>query len=243
MAYHIHLQSTPTTMDAAAHFAKNGAPHLSLITASEQTKGRGRQGKVWETHKGYAFAGTFILREAIGPHLPLVASLALLKACQKVLEENVTLNSQRPTLNLSIKWPNDILKGDDKIAGILVEQRSETLALIGMGVNVVKAPDAPHTALLNEGTKPQSHFVSTLKGCMERELTLYNQHGWPHFSEEYEENCTTIGKKVRWNQSPTTAIYGQVLGLNSQGALKLQDENGVTHLVHAGEIIAQAVTS
>jgi BirA family transcriptional regulator, biotin operon repressor / biotin---[acetyl-CoA-carboxylase] ligase len=125
----LHLRETDSTNNRARELAGRGAPHGSLVTASVQTAGRGRQGRSWSAPAGRALLCSVLIREP--PRLlPLVAGLAVVD----VVGEDARL-----------KWPNDVLIGGRKLAGILVEGRpAERWAVTGIGINVaVRESDFP----------------------------------------------------------------------------------------------------
>ena len=117
----LHLRRTDSTNARARELAARGAPHGTLVTAREQTSGRGRQGRTWIAPPGRALLGSLVLREP--PRLlPLIAGIAVAEAVgQEAL----------------VKWPNDVLLDGRKVAGILVEGRpQERWAVLGIGLNV-----------------------------------------------------------------------------------------------------------
>jgi BirA family biotin operon repressor/biotin-[acetyl-CoA-carboxylase] ligase len=122
----VHHRRTDSTNARARELAAAGAPHGTLITAGEQTAGRGRQGRTWSAPPGRALLMSLVLRE--WPRLlPLAAALAV----AEVVREATT-----------IKWPNDVLLDGRKLAGILVEGRSqEGWMVLGIGLNVALRPD------------------------------------------------------------------------------------------------------
>ena len=122
----VHHRRTDSTNARARELATAGAPHGTLVTAGEQTAGRGRQGRVWSAPPGRALLMSLVLRE--WPRLlPLAAALAV----AEVAGEATT-----------IKWPNDVLLDGRKVAGILVEGRSqEGWMVLGIGLNVALRPD------------------------------------------------------------------------------------------------------
>jgi BirA family transcriptional regulator, biotin operon repressor / biotin---[acetyl-CoA-carboxylase] ligase len=117
----LHLRSTDSTNARARELAAAGAPHGTLITATEQTAGRGRQGRVWTAPAGKALLCSLIVRDP--PRLlPLAAGAAVAAAVAR---------------GALVKWPNDVLIDRRKVAGILVEGRPlERWAVLGIGVNV-----------------------------------------------------------------------------------------------------------
>lgn len=231
-----YLQSVTSTMDVAAQLAQNPqTPDMSCVFAEEQTAGRGRQGKRWQTVPYHSLACTYIIRENTGPHLPLVTALAIHRACK---------SHGIPT---QIKWPNDILLNNQKLAGILVEMAGPKTALIGMGLNVTQPATLPDDfiGIFATSANPQilrETLFDAITACLSNALALYGNQGWAPFAAEYAENCATLGKQVEWQKSPDHKILGTAVGLTPAGALELQDEQGTVHLIHSGDVIAQGRT-
>jgi BirA family transcriptional regulator, biotin operon repressor / biotin---[acetyl-CoA-carboxylase] ligase len=122
----LHLRRTASTNQHARELAVAGAPHGTLVTASEQTAGRGRQGRTWVAPPGRALLMSLVLRP---PRrlLPLAAGVAVAELAGP---------------QAAVKWPNDVLVAGRKIAGILVEGRpQEGWAVLGIGVNVALASE------------------------------------------------------------------------------------------------------
>jgi BirA family transcriptional regulator, biotin operon repressor / biotin---[acetyl-CoA-carboxylase] ligase len=125
----LHVRVTDSTNDRARELALRGAPHGTLVTAGEQSAGRGRGGRTWSAPAGSALLASLILRDP--PRLlPIAAGVAV--------AELVGSEAQ-------LKWPNDVLLGGRKVAGILVEGRpQERWAVLGIGLNVaVRVEDLP----------------------------------------------------------------------------------------------------
>ena len=122
----VHLRLTDSTNDRARALAGAGAPHGTLVTATEQSAGRGRQGRRWSAPAGRALLCSVVVREP--PRLlPLAAGVAV-----------ATLVGE----NARLKWPNDVLVDRRKVAGILLEGRpQEGWAVVGIGVNVALRED------------------------------------------------------------------------------------------------------
>ena len=122
----IHLRVTDSTNERARALAARGAPHGALVTASQQTAGRGRQGRSWTVRPGRALLCSLLLRDP--PRLlPLAAGVAVAEVAGE---------------GALVKWPNDVLIDGRKVAGILVEGRpQESWAVLGIGLNVALRPD------------------------------------------------------------------------------------------------------
>ena len=139
----VHLRRTDSTNERARELAALGAPHGTLVTADEQTAGRGRQGRMWTAPPRAAVLMSVVLRE-LREGLPLAAAVAVCEALP---------------LPAAIKWPNDIWIGRRKVAGILVEGRpQEGWAVLGIGLNVATEDFPPElretaTSLRLEGSE------------------------------------------------------------------------------------------
>lgn len=121
----LHLRRTASTNERARQLAGAGAPHGTLVTAAEQTAGRGRQGRAWVAPPGRALLMSLVLHHP-GRLLPLAAGIAVAEVAGP---------------QAALKWPNDVLVEGRKVAGILVEGRpQEGWAVLGIGVNVALTP-------------------------------------------------------------------------------------------------------
>jgi BirA family biotin operon repressor/biotin-[acetyl-CoA-carboxylase] ligase len=122
----LHFRLTDSTNARARELATSGAPHGTLVTARQQTAGRGRQGRTWTAPAGRALLCSLVIREP--PRLlPLLTGVAVASVASP---------------DAVLKWPNDVLLGGRKVAGILVEGRpQERWAVVGIGLNVALRPD------------------------------------------------------------------------------------------------------
>jgi BirA family biotin operon repressor/biotin-[acetyl-CoA-carboxylase] ligase len=232
MDNHLHLPSTSSTMDVAAQMLREGAPHLTVITATEQTAARGRQGRMWSTFPGHGLAATWLLRGLPTQHLALVASLAVSDA----------LAQATPGLNPVIKWPNDITLGGKKLAGILVETHGSGQnlgAALGIGLNITRSPamrpDFPGTTLedhLAPGRVPHStDLLNILHTCLSARLALYGGQGWSAVAPDYTALCQTLNQKVRLQRPDGTVLPATVNALNPDGSLDVVTADGTHHAV------------
>ena len=129
---HRHFARTDSTNTRARELAAAGAPHGTVVTADEQTAGRGRQGRTWTAPCRGSLLYSAILRP-LGerPLLPLAAALAVCEAAEGLA----------PGLSCGVKWPNDVQLDGRKLAGILIEARvQEGWAVIGVGLNLSIEP-------------------------------------------------------------------------------------------------------
>ncbi len=131
---HHHFDSIESTNTRARELAAGGAPHGTVVTAAEQTAGRGRQGRTWTAPPNKALLYSAILRPLAERHLllPLAAPLAVCDAAEEL----------RPGVGCEVKWPNDIWLDGRKLAGVLIEARPQDgWAVIGIGLNLSISTD------------------------------------------------------------------------------------------------------
>lgn len=126
---HRHFRSVGSTNTVARELAAAGAPHGTVVTADEQTAGRGRQGRTWTAPPGAALLYSAVLRPLEPRHsvLPLAVALAVCETAERL----------RPGIECEVKWPNDIHLDGRKLAGILIEARPQDgWAVLGVGLNL-----------------------------------------------------------------------------------------------------------
>ena len=189
-----------------------------LVVAGRQTEGRGRSRRTWESAPR-AMAASLALRPTwdIGswPLIPLVAALA----AADVLEGNVNL-----------KWPNDLLAGEDKVGGILVEG-SEGVLVVGCGLNLWW-PDAPKGSGARWIDDPgPGAVVQTAMAWAERLLGRISAGPSEWGRSEYLALSATVGRRVTWEPNGE----GKALDVDETGALVVQTESG-RQTLNAGEI-------
>ena len=149
----LHLRTTTSTNDRARELAGTGAPHGTLVTAEEQTAGRGRQGRTWVAPAGSSLLLSLVLRET-DPLLPLRAGLAVADLAGAAA---------------LVKWPNDVLLDGRKVAGVLVEARpQEGWAVLGIGVNAaLDIGELPPELRETAGTLGRTDLEATLSELLE----------------------------------------------------------------------------
>jgi BirA family biotin operon repressor/biotin-[acetyl-CoA-carboxylase] ligase len=131
---HRHFRQVGSTNTVARELAAAGAPHGTVVTAAEQTAGRGRQGRTWTAPPDAALLYSAVLRPLEARHsmLPLAVALAV---CE-------TAEGLRPGIECMVKWPNDVHLDGRKLAGILIEARPQDgWAVLGVGLNLTIAAD------------------------------------------------------------------------------------------------------
>jgi BirA family transcriptional regulator, biotin operon repressor / biotin---[acetyl-CoA-carboxylase] ligase len=132
-APHRHFSRTDSTNTRARELAAAGAPHGTVVTAAEQSAGRGRQGRTWTAPAGKALLYSAIVRPLDERHLllPLAVPLAVCEAAEQL----------EPEIECGVKWPNDVQIEGRKLAGVLIEARPQDgWAVIGIGLNLSISP-------------------------------------------------------------------------------------------------------
>ena len=204
------------------------------ITASSQNSGRGRRGRTWNSPPGNLYA-TLLLRPhvsaSIAPQLSLVASLAVRDMVASFLQYSN---------DVTLKWPNDVLLDRKKLSGILLETHQSGnngndigWVVIGIGVNLIRfPPDSPYPATslqqyCGKHLKPPE-ALDALAWSMDARLSGWNQgEGFERFRNEWTEHAYGIGEEVCVGLGGNNnEMRGTFLGLDNNGALRLQDERG-----------------
>jgi len=215
-----HHETIGSTNARARKLADKGATHGTLVTADEQTKGRGRQGRTWVTPSGVAIAASLVLRE-FDDLLPLRAGLAVADVAGP---------------DALVKWPNDVWLDGRKVAGILAESKASEWAVLGIGVNVaVDVASLPEEAAEVAGTlgKSPADVEPTLTALL---TALEKRLGQDRDSVlvALRERDALLGRRVRWQDGE-----GLGAGIDESGALRV-DVNGHEITLTAGEVTLSA---
>ena len=211
--------------------------HKALCVAHFQTKGRGRQGRSWVNRQGECLM--FSLGWAFDKPQYELGSLALVVAlaCRRALADI--------GLNVNIKWPNDLVVANDKLAGILIETarvENKTVAVIGIGINFVlpkEVENATSVQALFQTASKQGVSVKTLLNTVLAQLDAllneYAQNGFASCIGEYNAANRDTDRPVLLLQEGRIVHEGVVKGVDAQGALRLQTDKGEKTIV-SGEI-------
>ena len=211
--------------------------HKALCVAHFQTKGRGRQGRNWVNRQGeclmFSLGWTFNKPQYELGSLALVVALA----CRRALADI--------GLDVNIKWPNDLVVANDKLAGILIETarvENKTVAVIGIGINFVlpkEVENATSMQALFQTASKQGVSVKTLLNAvlaqLDALLSEYAQNGFASCVGEYDAANRDTDRPVLLLQEGRVVHEGVVKGVDAQGALRLQTDKGEKTIV-SGEI-------
>ncbi|MEZ4400035.1 MAG: biotin--[acetyl-CoA-carboxylase] ligase [Kofleriaceae bacterium] len=219
-----------STNDLALAWARDGAPHGALVTSDAQTAGRGRHGRTWASPPGRNLHLSVVVR--LGPAVPVPPlTLAVgVAVCDAIRAEGVT--------GAGLKWPNDVLVGRRKLAGVLCESTGDAV-IVGVGVDVNgAAADLPAdvaaraTTIADELGRwvERDAFLERLVVELAAWIERYQGGGVAAVAPAWEARMVP-GLEVR-----TDRATGRADGLAADGALRVVGRDGVVHEVRSGEV-------
>lgn len=201
------------------------------LVALAQDSGRGRHGRAWETISGNFFGSTIVQLRASDPPAPalaLAAGLALIEAIEAVA----------PSAALTLKWPNDLMLGDAKLAGILLE-RSGDRVVAGFGVNLAAAPSISGrktSSLATLADIDPKAFASVIAGSFARVLAAWRGADPVAFASAWMARAHPLGTALDVHSGPGERISGAFDGIESDGAMRLRLDDGRIEIVRAGDV-------
>lgn len=229
-----HLAATGSTNALAAARAEAGL----VVVTDHQTAGRGRLDRGWDTPAGVALTFSAVVDpgvpDARWPWLPLLAGVAVAAAVRRATGIGATL-----------KWPNDVLVGERKLAGILVERvaaAGRPVAVVGIGINIhqTRPPVEGATSLALEGSPVDR--AGLLEAVLERlaaELADWRSAGGDpvRLRPAYVEACSTLGRRVEVQVPGDVTRTGRAESVDAQGRLVVLGESGERVAVGAGDVV------
>jgi BirA family biotin operon repressor/biotin-[acetyl-CoA-carboxylase] ligase len=241
------LETATSTNAVAADRARDGAEEGLVVVAEHQTAGRGRLDRAWETPARSSLTFSLLVRPTVPPGdwpwLPLLTGHTVAK----------TLRAEGYAVG--VKWPNDVLAGDRKLVGILVE-RVETptgpAAVLGVGLNVsltadeLPVPTATSLALEPGATPDRTHLLVELLRSLREAYDAWQAggaDGTTRLRSSYAAACVTIGRDVRVDLPGGRVLTGRATGIDQAGRLVVLTGDGET-VVGAGDVVhVRPVTS
>jgi BirA family biotin operon repressor/biotin-[acetyl-CoA-carboxylase] ligase len=237
---HHHFRRTDSTNTRARELAAAGAPHGTVVTADEQTAGRGRQGRSWTAPPGAALLYSAILRP-LGPRhpvLPLAVPLAVCEVAERL----------RPGIECKVKWPNDVHLDGRKLAGVLIEARPQDgWAVLGIGLNLTIAsadfppelqdratslfPDSPPRRLSAYGEQASGGLAERARVALSEGLGRWLEADAETVLAEWRGRDALRGREVSWEKGG-----GVAEGIDERGYLvvRLADDDRVA--LGAGDV-------
>jgi len=225
--YHDTVDSTN---QVAVERAREGVKEGYVVLAGEQTAGRGRRERKWESPEGGVYASV-VLRPSFGPRDASLVTLAASVAVSRAVEDQ----GVGPT----IKWPNDVLVDGRKVCGILVEMQADAEriehSVVGVGINANAKPDVPDAGPVSlaevvgedvDRGEVTSDFLAQLENLYENTDEVL---------DEWRERSSTLGKRVRVETQNET-VEGVAEGIDDTGALRVSTDGG-DRVVSAGDCV------
>lgn len=227
------LGTVASTQELAFALAAAGAPDGSAVVAEAQTAGRGRRGRTWHAEAGASVLVSILARPRLAPPARPCLSYAAAVAVVETLRRVARLEAR-------VKWPNDVLVGGRKIAGILLEAR-EGVVVTGIGLNVAQhtfpaelAGRATSVSLETDGAADRETLLAVLLEETDRWRATLEERGFEPVRARWRAASDTLGRTVRID-----GVVGRVVDLDAAGALVVHGNAG-PHRVVAGELLEEA---
>ncbi|NCB92897.1 MAG: biotin--[acetyl-CoA-carboxylase] ligase [Clostridia bacterium] len=241
------LEEVDSTNTQAKRMAEEGAPSGTLVVADMQVKGKGRRGRMWTSPKGSAIYMTLMLRPQIKPErasmLTLVMGLSVVQAIRETLK-----------VDTCIKWPNDVVLNKKKLVGILTEMNAQMdyieYLVIGIGINANMC-DFPEelkdkaTSLRMELGYPvnRAKIIAQTMKTFEHNYEIFEKtQDLSELTEAYQEVLANYDQPVRVLE-PGHEYSGIARGINAQGELLVEREDGTVAEVYSGEVSVRGLYS
>ncbi|MFZ5943808.1 MAG: biotin--[acetyl-CoA-carboxylase] ligase [Bacillota bacterium] len=235
------FDNVDSTNNIAKDYGAQGKPEGTVIVAESQSRGKGRLGRLWASPAGQGIWASIILRPSIlptlAPQITLVMAVGMAKALNKI-----------EGIEAKIKWPNDILVNNRKVAGILTELSAEieriNYIVIGIGVNVNQdINDFPeefreNAISLKEAVGMRLSRVKILQWMLEEIEKTYHYYlaeGLKPILAEWRNYSLTIGREVEVIMG-NERIKGSAVDVGDDGSLIVKDENNIMHKIIAGDV-------
>ena len=225
------VEVTGSTNSDLSALSRDGAPEGTWLRAERQTGGRGRQGRAWESPPGNLYASTLIRLQPTDPPAPTLALVAAV-----ALHETAALYCA-PTsgIEMRLKWPNDLLAGPAKLAGILLE-RAEDAVVIGFGVNLSHHPTGldrlvTSLAAITGAAPDPGSFLDVLAESLARHVAAWRCMGLAPIRSRWLAAAHPISTVLS-----TPVGEGGFDGIDETGALRLRLADGTVRVIHAGDV-------
>lgn len=236
------VEESPSTNRAVAERARTGEPEGLVLVAEHQTAGRGRLDRSWVTPARAALTfSALLVPERVPPSrwpwLPLLAGIAVAEGVHRVTE-----------VSCALKWPNDVMVDDHKLAGLLaerVERPASTAAVLGVGLNVTSTrdelpvPTATSLELAGARTLDRSVILREVLRAFEALYLQWSAEGGDPdrgLHAAYVRRCATIGRQVRVQLPSGDPVVGEAVGVDGDGRLQVRTATG-SRLLGAGDVV------
>jgi BirA family biotin operon repressor/biotin-[acetyl-CoA-carboxylase] ligase len=235
----------PSTNTEALALARSGETGPLWVTARQQTAGRGRRGNAWISTPGNLYATLLLCDPAAPENAPQLSFVAALAVFDAIVDRVASLREK-----LALKWPNDILCGSAKLAGILIE--SETIdaqlaVAVGIGANCMHHPVEtayPATDLASAGAAVSAEdLFFALSGTMARRLAQWHSGaGFQSIRADWLDRAAGLGGEMRVRLPKDREFVGRAEALDEHGRLLLRVADGTLETITAGDVFPVAAS-
>jgi BirA family biotin operon repressor/biotin-[acetyl-CoA-carboxylase] ligase len=235
------FQETTSTNDIVEKLARDGVKEGVVVFAESQTKGRGRLGRKWVSPAKKGLWFSVLLRPRLRPQETTQLTVTSAVAVRRAIAVHTHLNP-------AIKWPNDIVLEDRKVAGILTELSAELdrvkYVILGIGVDVNQSPGDFPPDLRRAATSLAAELAQTVSRAelavailreLDEEYARLSAGGFPAIADEWETHCGTLGVEVLI-RTGNRQIRGRAESLGEDGALLVRTEHGHLERVVGGDV-------
>ncbi|WP_221414857.1 biotin--[acetyl-CoA-carboxylase] ligase [Sphingobium lignivorans] len=222
-----------TNADVRA-LAGDGWPEGQWLRAERQSAGRGRLGRGWLSTAGNLHASTLI---RLRPGDPPVSGLGLMLG----VAVHAALSGLLPEADVQLKWPNDVMAGGAKLAGMLLEREGDAV-IAGIGVNVAQAPALPDRLTAALADLPggaglmAAEVLDALVPAVDLWLARWRTGGLSAVLPEWQRRAHPPGTRLLLSMGDGPSLAGCFAGLEADGALVLETGDGARHVVHSGDV-------
>jgi len=233
------FEHLPSTNSYLLEQARLGAPHGTVALAEWQTQGRGRRGRTWLAPMARSLAFSMLWRST----RPVAELSGLSLAVGAIIAQSLREMGLGP---VQVKWPNDVLVHEQKLAGILIELSGDVLgpsaAVIGVGLNIEGGASLSHDVgqpvtdlFAHLGPVDRNEVFVALMKSLGEGLSRFEKTGFSGFLGTWNELHAYQGRSVSLLASHGEPTVGQVVGVDESGALLLRTASGVQRF-HSGEV-------
>jgi len=235
----------PSTNPEALALARAGESGPLWVTARQQTEGRGRRGSEWVSTPGNLYATLLLCDPAAPESAPELSFVAALAVHDAIVDRAARLREK-----LALKWPNDVLYGGQKLAGILIEGETigaKLAVAIGIGVNCMHHPVEtayPATDLATAGAAVSADdLFGALFGAMARRLAQWRRGaGFQSIRAYWLDRAAGIGGEMRVRLPKNREFSGRAEALDERGRLLLRLNDGTLQTITAGDVFPVAAS-
>lgn len=218
------LGTTASTMVDAAALARQGAPHGTAVVADQQTAGIGRHGHSWHSEPGAGLYLSIVLRlPAAAPTLTMALGLAV----QRAVDDTAQVSTD-------LRWPNDVMLNDRKVAGIMAQAADPGVLIAGIGINANHSAFPPELSQIATSLRIETGQEQDKEALLQRVLAeslRYVQLDKSEVLRRFEQNSTWVrGKPVIVDDQ----VRGVTAGLDTNGFLLLQTDTGTETILAGG---------